>query len=54
MNIVNLDCERRGEPSLAAIAVLKSTGLPSWGYHDDPERIAKDQRRLYKHWDKVG
>lgn len=52
MNIVNHDCVRRKEPSLAAIAVLKATGLPSWGYDDDADQIAKDQRRLYKHWAK--
>ena len=46
--LLSEDCERRGEPTLAAIVVTQSTGEVGHGYGDGAQ---SDREALYRFWD---
>lgn len=53
LDTVSLDCQRRGEHSLAALVVKKGTTTPSWGFipgDDLADSIAREQQALYNYW----
>lgn len=53
LDTVSLDCQRRGESSLAALVVKKGTTQPSWGFIPSDQRegsIMHDQRAVQDYW----
>jgi hypothetical protein len=47
LELLSEDCERRGEPGLAALVVAKSTGEVGAGYGGDAQR---ERDRVYAFW----
>lgn len=50
---LSVDCEDRGEPSLAALVVSKANGKPGSGWVDGHRPWHTEVRRVYAHWQPV-
>lgn len=50
LDLLSLDCIRRGEPSLAALVVQASSGRPGDGYADGDVPIEEYQRQVQEFW----
>ncbi|MEV6254647.1 hypothetical protein AB0L97_15465 [Nocardia sp. NPDC051911] len=51
LDAVAVDCEKRGEPNLPAIAVTVATREPGYEYaHGNYDRVHSDQQEVWNHW----
>ncbi|WP_174190055.1 hypothetical protein [Nocardia barduliensis] len=51
LDAVAVDCEKRGEPNLPAIAVTVATGEPGYEYaHCNRDRVRRDQQDVWNYW----